>query len=62
MCAYIEVEMHEEKLWNGEIVGKLSIEIDLRKKLFNNWFVIVIKQNESKTKKESKQILFYCQP
>ena len=54
--------MHEGELWNGEIVGKLSIEVVLRKKLYDDWFIIVIEQNENKIKTEFKKILFYCQP
>ena len=30
-----------------EIVGKLSIEVVLGKKLYENWFVIVIEGNEN---------------
>ena len=55
--------MHGGKLCKGEIVGKLSIEIVLRKKLYGNWFIIVIEQNENKIKTELKiKILFYYQP
>ena len=59
-----------------EIVGKLSIEIGLRRKCIlllgilkkfrpkdnDDWFIIVIEQNENKIKTEFKKILFYCQP
>mgnify|MGYP006989423743 CR=1 FL=1 len=36
------------------MVGKLSIEIVLGKKLYYNWFIIVIKENENKIKTEPK--------
>ena len=37
--------MHEDKVWKGEMVGKLSIEIVLSEKVYDNWFIIVIEQN-----------------
>ena len=44
-----------ENYEKGEIVGKLGIEIVLSKKLYNNWIIIVLEQNENKIKTEQKQ-------
>ena len=51
--------MHEGKLWNGEIVGNLSIGIVFWNKLHDKWFIIIIEQIEKniKIRAETKTIL-----